>query len=721
MNLLDELNPKQKEAVLQTEGPILIIAGAGSGKTRVLTHRLAYLIQQKKASPYEILAVTFTNKAAGEMKKRVHKLLSLPLDGRKVGTDPFVSTFHSFCAHLLRREIEQLGYSKNFVIYDQDDQLRLIKKVMKELDLDVSQFNPKSVLTYISGAKNELMTPKKYSELANEFFQELAAKVYFIYQKKLKESNALDFDDLIMKAVELFEKHPKVLEKYQHRFRYILIDEYQDTNHAQYKLVKLLANKHKNICVVGDPDQGIYSWRGANIQNILNFEQDYPDAKIIKLEQNYRSTKNILATAHEIIKRNIERKEKKLWTDNKDGTKILLYEALDERDEGEFILSEIEKLVKKPAVRRGEQKIDYSNCVILYRTNAQSRALEEVCLRFNIPYKIVGGISFYERAEIKDVLAYLQLILNPSDEVAFDRVINLPPRGIGQKTLLKIHQLKKKQNKSFLELLKSKDILNQFKPKQKQSLGKFVKLLEKFQKFVLKKNVLLLIDEVIERSGYADYIQDGTEEGEIRFENLQELKTVAKEYQDLKPEDSLRAFLEKVALISDIDHYNEDEKALTLMTLHSAKGLEFPVVFIAGMEEGIFPHSRTFLDPSDLEEERRLCYVGVTRAKQHLYLICAQKRALWGDIQVNPRSRFLMDIPEHLISNLDTNERENNYKNVEDFLDDADLEFEVGDKVEHATFGKGRIVEVREGRLAIAFKGKGIKKVVAGLAPVKKI
>ncbi|TES97360.1 DNA helicase PcrA [Patescibacteria group bacterium] len=714
MNLLSELNPKQKDAVLQTEGPVLIIAGAGSGKTRVLTHRLAYLIQEKKASPYEILAVTFTNKAAGEMKKRVYKLLGLPLDGRKMGIDPFVSTFHSFCAHLLRREIEKLGYSKNFVIYDQDDQLRLVKKVMKELDIDRGQFNPKSILAYISGAKNELIEPKKYQELANDFFQELTAKVYPVYQEKLKESSALDFDDLIMKTVELFEKYPKVLEKYQNRFRYVLIDEYQDTNHAQYRLVKLLADKHKNICVVGDPDQGIYSWRGANIQNILNFERDYPKAKIVKLEQNYRSTKNILAAAHEIIKRNIERKEKKLWTKNRNGAKVFLYEALDERDEGEFILGEVEKFLKK-------KEFDYSDCVILYRTNAQSRALEEVCLRFNIPYKIVGGISFYERAEIKDILAYLQLILNPNDEVAFERIINVPPRGIGQQTLRKIHQLKRGKGKSFLELLKSKDNLNRFKPKQKRALGKFAKLLGKFQKLALKKNVLLLIDEVLNRSGYADYLQDGTEEGEIRFENLQELKTVAKEYQDLKPEDSLRAFLEKVALITDIDHYNENEKALTLMTLHSAKGLEFPVVFIAGMEEGIFPHSRTFFDPSDLEEERRLCYVGVTRAKKHLYLICAQKRALWGDIQVNSRSRFLADVPEELISYISTGERENSFEDVENFLDGAETDFEVGDKVKHPKFGEGKIVEIKKDRIAIAFEGKGIKKVVAGLAPVKKI
>ena len=715
MNLLSELNPKQKDAVLQTEGPILIIAGAGSGKTRVLTHRLAYLIQEKKASPYEILAVTFTNKAAGEMKKRVYKLLGLPLDGRKMGTDPFVSTFHSFCAHLLRREIEKLGYSKNFVIYDQDDQLRLVKKVMKELDIDRGQFNPKSILAYISGAKNELIGPKKYTKLANDFFQELVVKVYPIYQKKLKESNALDFDDLIMKTVELFEKYPKVLGKYQNRFRYVLIDEYQDTNHAQYRLVKLLADKHKNICVVGDPDQGIYSWRGANIQNILNFERDYPKAKIVKLEQNYRSTKNILAAAHEIIKRNIERKEKKLWTKNRNGTKVFLYEALDERDEGEFILGEVEKFLKK-------KEFDYSDCVILYRTNAQSRALEEVCLRFNIPYKIVGGTSFYERAEIKDILAYLQLILNPNDEVSFERIINVPPRGIGQQTLRKIHQLKRGKGKSFLELLKSKDNLTRFKPKQKRALGKFAKLLEKFQKLALKKNILLLIDEILNRSGYADYLQDGTEEGEIRFENLQELKTVAKEYQDLKPEDSLRAFLEKVALITDIDHYNENEKALTLMTLHSAKGLEFPVVFIAGMEEGIFPHSRTFFDPSDLEEERRLCYVGVTRAKKHLYLICAQKRALWGDIQVNSRSRFLSDVPDELISYISTGERENSFEDVENFLDGGgEIDFEVGDRVKHQTFGEGKIVEIKKDRIAIAFEGKGIKKVVAGLAPVKKM
>ncbi len=719
MNLLKELNPKQKEAVLQIEKPVLIIAGAGSGKTKVLTHRLAYLIESKKASAHEILAVTFTNKAAGEMKERVQKLLGIPLNKKNINVGPLVSTFHSFCVWILRREIDKLGFDRSFVIYDQDDQLRLIKKVIKELDIDQNQLNPKSVATYISSAKNELVDPEKYTELANDFFQEMVAKIYPVYQKKLKKNNALDFDDLIMQAVKLFEKFPNILEKYQNRFRYILVDEYQDTNHAQYRLIKLLADKYKNICVVGDPDQGIYSWRGANIQNILNFEQDYPKAKIIKLEQNYRSTKNILAAAHNVIKHNTERKEKKLWTENNAGSKILLYEAMDERDEGEFVLLEMEKIIKK-------SDHDYSDCVVLYRTNAQSRALEEVCLRFGVPYKIVGGISFYQRAEIKDILAYLQLLLNPKDEIAFERIINNPPRGIGKQTLGKIQKLARNSNLTLLDVIKSKDIQvsGLFSARIQNALMRFSGTMNKLSKIATKKDVAFLIDEVAKRTGYEDHLRDGTEESEVRLENIQELKTVAREYGDLEPIDSLKAFLEKVALISDIDSYSDNEKALTLMTLHSAKGLEFPVVFIAGMEEGIFPHSRTFFEPSELEEERRLCYVGVTRAKKLLYLIHTQKRALWGDIQVNSPSRFLDDIPEELISSVFSRKKGNNFEAVEQFLDDdeeGDIDFNEGDKVKHDQFGEGRVVEVRDGRIAVAFVGKGIKKLVPGLAKIRRM
>lgn len=484
MKLLESLNPMQKEAVLQTEGPVLIIAGAGSGKTRVLTHRLAYLIETRKARSEEILAVTFTNKAAEEMKKRVFKLLGLPLSRMNLRTGPLVSTFHSFCAQLLRKEIDKLGYDRNFVIYDEDDQLRLVKRVMKDLEIDLTQFNPLSFLTYISSAKNELIGPKKYQDFAGDFIQELTAKIYPVYQKKLKESNALDFDDLIMLTVKLFEKYPEVLNKYQRRFRYLLIDEYQDTNHAQYRLTKLLAGKNKNICVVGDPDQGIYSWRGANIQNILSFERDYPKAKVVKLEQNYRSTKNILKAAHEIIKRNIERKEKKLWTENEDGLPVCLYEALDERDEAEFILNEVEKLIKKT-------KCSYNDCVVLYRTNAQSRILEEVCLRFEIPYKIVGGISFYQRAEVKDILAYLQLVINPRDSIAFERIINVPPRGIGQTTLHKLNGLARRNKLALLEVVQNNKNLQDFRPQIQKTLASFAKLIETLKTKAQKKQPLI--------------------------------------------------------------------------------------------------------------------------------------------------------------------------------------------------------------------------------------
>lgn len=610
MNIKD-LNSKQLEAVRTTEGPVLVLAGAGSGKTRVLTHRLAYLICEKYVAPENILAVTFTNKAAQEMKVRISKLLA----GQIGLTLPWVGTFHSICAKILRREIQHLEYTNNFVIYDSNDSLQVIKNAMKELGIDPKKNNPNAIKTYISGAKNELMSANDYEKISDSYFQEVAAKIYHLYQKKLKESNALDFDDLLMLTVQILEKFPGLLTKYQNIFKYILIDEYQDTNFAQYVLVKKLAEKHKNICVVGDDWQAIYAFRGANFRNILNFERDYPEAKVVRLEQNYRSTKSIIGAAQELIKNNNQRTEKSLWTENKEGLPITLYQAMDEKDEVEFMAQEIISLQKYH---------NLSEFVILYRTNAQSRIIEEVMLKNDLPYRIIGALRFYERKEIKDMIAYLRLIVNPHDQVSLTRVINVPTRGIGTKSLEKYlyDKIENEKIKTFLELLAD--------------------FREKANKLPLNE----LLDYILERSGYKTWLMDGTQEGENRLENLKELKSVIGEAK------SLDEFLEKVALISDVDNYVFGHEAINIMTLHNAKGLEFPVVFIAGMEEGLFPHSRSLDSPIDLEEERRLCYVGMTRAKERLYLLYADSRLIFGSRQFTCPSRFISELPEHLVDKL---------------------------------------------------------------------
>ncbi len=651
MDILEDLNKKQQEAVLATEGPVLILAGAGSGKTKALTHRLAYLVLEKNISPYNILAVTFTNKAATEMSSRVARLLisnnksqitsskqiqnfnDQNLKNSKIVSDldiraselanakrlPWMGTFHSICVKILRREIHQIGFERSFVIYDQSDSLSLIKKICKDLSIDIKENNPKAIKNFISGAKNELIRAKEYHNYVDNPFLEKVDKVYTEYQKRLKRANALDFDDLLVLTLELFDKFPEVLNKYQKIFRYILIDEYQDTNTVQYELIKALAKKHKNVCVVGDDYQAIYGFRGANFRNILNFEKDYSNAKIIKLEQNYRSTGNILSAANDLIKYNRSRTEKKLWTEKKDGAPITIYEASDHEDEINFVVDEVEALIS-------EQK-SLNNFVILYRTNAQSRVVEEILLKRSIPYKIVGAVQFYQRKEIKDVLAYLRLIANPDDEVSLERIINVPTRGIGAKTLGKI-------------LNSKSEILNKFK-NQNSKIQNFFEMMEKFRKRVPEMTPADLIEHVIDEAGYRKMLLDEkTEQAEMRLENIEELKSVASKYTNLE------SFLEEIALVSDIDNYNKNQDVLTLMTLHNAKGLEFPVVFIAGMEEGLFPHSRSILDSSELEEERRLAYVGITRAKERLYLTYAQSRLIYGNIQSNIRSRFIDEIPE---------------------------------------------------------------------------
>ncbi len=620
VDILKNLNPKQKEAVMATKGPLLILAGPGSGKTGVLTHRVAYLIQ-KGISPKNILAVTFTNKAAREMRERVKECLN------RHGTMPFIGTFHAFCLRILRKEIKNLGYKTNFIIYDETDQLSLIKKLIKELQIDKEQFKPVVINSKISSLKNELIDWKNFKKIAENYFEETIAKVYENYQKRLKKINALDFDDLIMLTVELFTKFPLILREYQEKFKYILVDEYQDTNTSQYVLINLLAKNPpaggKNICVVGDESQAIYGFRGADFRNILNFEKDYPEAKIVILDQNYRSTQNILDTAHKVISKNIYQKEKKLWTENPQGKPINIVEAPNETEEAEFIIQEIKKLQKELSAY-GRPAVGWKDFTILYRTNAQSRALEESLMRYNLPYKIIGAIKFYQRKEIKDILAYLKLLLYPQDIISLERIAKIPPKNTGQTAMLKVRKAAK--GKSPAEILKL--ILKETKYKD---------YLEK--KYPNKSSEYSAPKERDLALGW-----------EIRWQNVLELFSVIKQYNNLD------TFLENAALLSEEDEpafalrASADKKNLiNLMTLHAAKGLEFPVVFITGCEEGIFPHSKSLLEQIELEEERRLCYVGITRAKERLYLTFAQKRTLYGLTQANPPSRFLDDIPKKLI------------------------------------------------------------------------
>ncbi|MBU2595651.1 UvrD-helicase domain-containing protein [Patescibacteria group bacterium] len=635
--MLKTLNDKQQEAVLHDQGPLLILAGAGSGKTKALTHRLAYLVKKRRISPLNILCLTFTNKAAAEMAGRVSQLLGSSQHAAnswqpKAGSWklPWLGTFHSVCAKILRREIIHLnqGFSSNFTIFDEDDSTGLIKKIMVEINLDPKKFSPEAIKSYISRAKNELISPLKYRNLTDSIFTETVAKIYPLYEKKLKELNALDFDNLINKLIELLQKEPRVLERYQRLFKYILVDEYQDTNHSQYLLLKLLAQKEQNICVVGDDWQSIYRFRGADFRNILEFKRDYFKAKIIKLEENYRSTGNILQAAQSVIKNNELRSDKNLYSVLGPGEKVKLVQARNQEGEGEFIIQTIKEIKEKE-----DSKLNQS--VVLYRTNAQSRALEETMLRYGIPYRIIGGVRFYQRKEIKDVLAYLKIIHNPKDTNSLLRIINTPARGISQR---------------IINSLNSSNILTTKKNQSKfPAIKKFLLLIKNLKKDSRRLNIFKFILILLKKTGYKDYLLDGSEEGEQRFENIKELFSVAKKYSHLKPQESLQNFLEEVALLSDIDSLDEKSDALTLMTLHNAKGLEFDNVFMAGFEEDFLPHSRSQLEPEELEEERRLCYVGMTRAKIRLYLIFSQERLIWGRIQSNPPSRFLDEIDQSLV------------------------------------------------------------------------
>lgn len=627
-SLLQGLNEMQKEAVTRSDGPMLILAGAGSGKTRVLTHRIAYLMLEKNISPERILAVTFTNKAAHEMRDRVHALLG------SRGHLPWLGTFHAVCVRILRREASAAGLPPSFTIYDTQDQKQLMRRVLNELRLDLKQFQPGAVLHFISGAKNELMSPQTYVEYASGFYQEQIARAYALYQKRLVEAASLDFDDILMLTVNLFTEHARVLAKYQRLFEYVLIDEYQDTNMPQYRLCKLLSEMHHNICVVGDDFQAIYSWRGANFRNILNFEQDYPDTHVIKLEQNYRSTKTILEGANAVIAKNVHRTDKVLWTKNQAGVPITVYEALNELDEAEFMIDEIQSLVRSGHYHAQDM-------AVLYRTNAQSRIIEEALLKFRMPYRIVGGLRFYERKEVKDALAYLRLVANPADVVSCERVINTPARGLGPKS---VQAITVNMSAAMTEPTLSQELLS---GKSARAFMQFRTLIHHArERYSLSHDLIDLFDFLMFESDYMASIDDGSPEGEARVENLSELKSV------LSSAQGLDSFLETVGLVSDIDEYKTEVSALTLMTIHAAKGLEFPVVFLCGMEEGIFPHSRSSFDPSEIEEERRLCYVGMTRAKDRLYMLYAGERRIFGAVQANPPSRFLFDVPDDLVVKL---------------------------------------------------------------------
>ena len=724
MSIYDTLNTEQKEAVLHTEGPLLILAGAGSGKTRVLTHRISYLIEEKGVNPWNILAITFTNKAAGEMRERVDKIVGFGSESI------WVSTFHSMCVRILRRHIDRLGYDTNFTIYDTDDQKTLMKDVCKMLQIDTKVYKERMFLGEISSAKNELVTPEEYElNAAGDYVKGKVAKVYKEYEKQLRDNNALDFDDLLLKTVQLFQTQADVLDYYQERFRYIMVDEYQDTNTVQFQLIRILAGKYKNLCVVGDDDQSIYKFRGANIQNILNFEKVFADARVIKLEQNYRSTANILNAANAVIRHNIGRKDKTLWTDNEEGEKIGFRQFDTAFDEAEYIVDEIRKGVSGKGYT-------YSDNAILYRTNAQSRMFEEKFVAANIPYKIIGGVNFYARREIKDLLSYLKTIDNGKDDLAVRRIINVPKRSIGLTTVNRVQENALERGISFYDALSTADLIEHFK--------------EQSEKMSLSK----LMEEIIEMTGYIESLEAESEiEAETRIENIEELKSKIIAYEesceDEKP--TLSGFLEEVALVADVDTLDENSDYVVLMTLHSAKGLEFPNVYLAGMEDGLFPSYMTITadDPMEIEEERRLCYVGITRARKRLTMTCARRRMIHGETQYNKLSRFLKEIPLELLDTGNIVEKNtmdvpkqtayaqarqtfktkafSTAKPIKQFgtASGEGPGYDVGDRVKHMKFGEGLVTAMTAGgrdyEVTVQFDTVGVKKMFATFAKLQKI
>lgn len=691
--MLDNLNEKQQEAVKETEGAVLVLAGAGSGKTKVLTTRVAYLINEKGVNPRNILAITFTNKAATEMKERISKMVE---NSNKIQ----ISTYHSLGLLFIRENCEKLNYQSNFTILDSEDALTLIKKIMKEKGIDDKAFNPRAIRNAISSAKNELIDAKSYEKYALTEFEKKVYEVYLNYEKRLKLGNSLDFDDLLMLPIILFKNNPDILLKYQDRFEYILIDEYQDTNYAQYMLSKLLSAKYKNIFVVGDIDQSIYAFRGANYKNILNFEKDYPNNKTILLEENYRSTKCILNVANDIIKNNKQRKEKNLWTQNNDGEKITYHKAENEKDEANYVKNEIQKLI--------DNGVEKSNIAVLYRTNAQSRIIEEELLHHNIPYKVVGSFYFYNRKEIKDLISYLKLIYNPHDDISLLRIINTPKRGIGLKTIENLTLKAISENKSIYEAIDSGKELQ------------FKNIIEKIKQKQEELSLTELIDYILNETGLKQELEnEKTIEAEIRLENLNEFKTVARNFEDKYGIISLDEFLDSISLVSDIEEHKDNKDVITLMTIHSAKGLEFDYVFLMGMEETLFPHRNSLLDSEQIEEERRLCYVAVTRAKKKLYLTNARKRMIFGDISYNPPSRFINEINEEYLEKEETNAPKTFDKKQ---VINKNEEYQIGEKICHDKYGEGIIISMDSKILTVAFPHPhGIQKLIKGHISIRKV
>jgi len=727
MHFLDELNDRQKEAVETLTGPLLIVAGAGSGKTRTLTTRIANLIAQGVAVPWQILAVTFTNKAAEEMKNRIEKLLSQQFDLSE-NNRPTIGTFHSICVRILRRHFDKLGREKSFVIYDTDDSRGLMKRIMKEKSIDDDRLKPPMALGMISKAKNQLRSPEDFAARAGNYFERLTADLFREYQARLIKNNAVDFDDLLFYVVELFRKHPAVLEEYQERWRFINIDEYQDTNHVQYALTTLLSAKYRNLCVIGDSDQSIYRFRGADMQNILDFEKDYPEAKVIKLEQNYRSTQNILDAADAVIGQNKHRKVKKMWTEAEKGDLIEVWHCRNEEDEARRLGNEIERL-------RIQEKATLKDIVVLYRTHAQSRVIEEALLRYGMPYKVIGGVKFYARREVKDLLAYLRVVLNANDTESLIRILNVPGRGVGETTISKLQAFALARSLTLGEVLRHIEMVEELGERQKNALIAFGQSLAAWCEKSHQVPVSELLKLIFKSIHYQEYLLDGTEEGEMRLENVLEFISVSEKYDGLEGVISLASFLEEVALVAEADAVDQTQETLTLMTLHSVKGLEYPYVFIVGCEDNVFPHSRSMLEPADLEEERRLMYVGITRAMKKLYLFAAKERHLFGDYQQNALSRFILDIPEPL---LNVTGMEKGRPPKAEFIDlaisdealevpvrlkTAEERFRDGDRVLHKSFGVGMVVERRGDLVTIAFEDKrtGIKKFAASIAPLEKV
>ncbi len=710
--LLSDLNDEQRRAAETTEGPVLILAGAGSGKTKTLMHRIAYIIGSEKARPNQILAVTFTNKAAKEMRERLAALLRERSEDRAFM--PFMGTFHSICVRLLRFDGEHIQIPKNYVIFDESDRQSAVKQALRQLGVSEKQYSPNSVASIISNAKNDLVSPSEYQTLAKMPLQKVAADAYSIYEKIRREAAALDFDDLISETVRLLKTVPEIREKWQKQFKYILIDEYQDTNAAQYNLVKLLTGEHQNLCVVGDDWQSIYSWRGADFKNILNFERDYPKTLVVKLEQNYRSTKSILDAAHNVITKNTQRSDKALWTKGATGLPVKILNVGNESQEGEVVVSHIKRSVDT-RIRR------YKDFAVLYRTNAQSRAMEEAFIRYGIPYRIVGGVRFYDRKEIKDLVAYLRLLYQPSDRASFLRIVNVPTRGLGGISVQKFLDWQESQGLTLTSALEAAGSATGLTPKARQSFADLGEMLARLKEASETLSLPDLIEAVIKRIGYLSHLDDGSLQAEDRAENVKELISVAREYTDL----GLNGFLEEVALISDLDAVQADQDAVILMTMHAAKGLEFPAVFMIGMEESIFPSSRSLYDQNDMEEERRLCYVGMTRAREELIMTSAASRMLYGSFQHNPPSRFLADIDgkaetvqaqsySFAPTNLPESSSEPRYV-------PEDLDLGVGDMVRHQVFGQGHIVAIDGRSVSVSFASRGVKKLNLDFAPLERV